>query len=265
MAGVLQFSPPAVMTVQKTLKTLLSIALAFGLVAMASPGEAIPISSYTGNSLLSNTGIDGTVNFAVFTSADFSTDAAGILSPGACAGTSCFKPGLSSPALDLGPGIYVYVYQVANNGTNSTSITNFSVGRDPNADVTSWGYFNGAVFTDAGGNVGATNNLDSGATSVGFFLDSGINPSLLFKASTSLQATLGIAAGGSSSLLVYTSHSGPGWVSSQINGGGVGAMGNGGEPGAQVPEPGTLLLTTMGLGGLVVGLRRRLYRKGEDR
>ena len=238
---------------------LLTLALALALVAMAGPAEAVPISSFTGNTgILSNTagtGIDGTVNYAVYTSENFLADTTAAFRASFVAGVG------PSPALDLGAGIYVYAFQLTNSGANGSTITNFSVGRSPIADVTSWGYFNGAVFTDLGGQVSASNPLDTGTTSVGFFLDSGTNPSLLWKASTSLQASLSLAAGSSSSLMVYTSHAEPDWFSTQLNGGGVGAMGL--APGA-VPEPGSLLLMTTGLAGLVQ-LRRRLSRKGGDR
>ena len=237
---------------------LLTLVLLLGLLLLGGAVEASPITSFTGNGYASNTtsvGIDATVNYAVFTSGDFSTDASGIL--------SSFKAGLSSPAaLDLGTGIYVYVFQVVNNGSNTTTITGWSTGRASAADVTSWGYFNGAVFTDAGGNVGANNSLDSG--SVGLVSDGGVNPSLIWKASTSVQAALNIPAGATSSLMVYTSSYGPDWFSGQFNGGGVGAMVSDPGPGVSVPEPGTILLMTLGLAGLA-GYRRGFHKKEGER
>jgi hypothetical protein len=241
---------------------LLSVALALGLfVATAAPGEATPISAYTGSSLLSGTGIDGTVNYAVYTSQDFANDAGSIL--------SSFAAGYSSSSLDLSAGIYVYAFQVANNGSNATAITSVSFGKWSGADVTSWGSFNnGVVFTDPGGLVSATNSLDAGATSVGFSVDSGIKPGLVWNTSTSLQASLNIPSGAASSLIVYTSHYGPDWISTQINGGGFGAAGlvPGADPPRQVPEPRTLILTVIGMVGLggLSELRQRLRRRGGD-
>jgi hypothetical protein len=230
---------------------LLTIALMLGLLAATvAPGEANSIAEYTGNTFLSGTGIDGTVNFAVFTSDNFANDAAGVL--------ASFAPGQSSPsALDLSPGMYVYAFQIANNGSNTSSITSASFGKWDGADVTSWGYFkNGVVFTDQNGLVSSTNNLDVGATSVGFSVDSGISPGFVKNNTTALTVGLiNIPNGATSSLLVYTSSYGPDWLSTQINSGASGPA-PGADPPVGVPEPGTLILTMLGVVGLG-GLWRR--------
>jgi hypothetical protein len=243
---------------------LVAIVLLFALLGLdRSSVEASPISSFTGYdtaSTATGVGIDGTVNFAIYTSEQFSIDAAAILST-ACSGASCFKSGLLSPtALDLSSGKYVYVFQVVNNGTNATSITSWTAGLSSDADVTSWGYFKGVVFTDDAGNVSANNNLDPGSDP-GFFVDSGINPVLIWNASTSVQAAITIPDMGTSSLMVYTSDFGPAMLSGTINGGGVGAVDR--VPGASVPEPETLLLLASGFAGLA-GFRRLFHRKGDS-
>jgi len=244
--------------IQNRLKTgregrmvLLFIGLVVGFLALAGSLEASPIfTGHTDLSTILGKGMDGTVNYALFTSTDFSTDAAGILTP-----TSPFVAGAGSGNLNLGSG-YVYLFQVTNSGSNSSPLTSLLVSRSSGPDVvTSWGYFGGIVF-DNGGPVGATNSLDPGA-SVGFSSGSAVNPTSVQLNSTSVQAGFNIANDGTSSLIVYTSPYAPDSFNVTIQSGVIGAT-------ERVPEPGTLLLMTLGLAGLA-GFRRGTRRKERGR
>ncbi len=249
--------------VQNRLKTgregrrvLLFIGLLVGFLGLAGSLEASPITSFTGHTDVStglSNGMDGTVNYAIFTSTAFN-DAAGFLFP-----TSPFVAGTGSGGLNLGSG-YVYLFQVTNSGSNSSALTRLLVGRSSGSDVvTSWGYFGGIVFTDNGVPVGVNNSLDLEASSVGFSSGSAVNPTSVELNSTSVQAGLNIANDGTSSLIVYTSPYAPDQFNVTIKSGVVGATG-----GVPVPEPGTLLLMTLGLAGLA-GFRRGTHRKERGR
>jgi len=241
---------------------VLLIGLFFGFLALDGSAQASPILYGSvfeqGFSVLTGAlKIDGTVNYAVFTGADFNTLISGL----------SLTMGTSSPAKPTNPG-FVYVFQVTNNGTNTQAISNFSAGFAVlTTDITSWGYIPGNVFIDGGSPtpVSATNDLLSIDTLDGFGPPSGSSsdPSSVALTSTSVWVTWsGIAAGGSSSLIFYTSNYGPSTLSSQINGGGFGASGP--TPGASVPEPSTILLMTLGLVGLA-GFGRGFRKKEGER
>ena len=261
---------------------IVTLVLAFGLLGLAGRVEAVPVSDFTGNTFVDSGvsgGVSGTINYAVFTSADFSADAAGIL--------LSFVPGSGSGALDLN-GTVVYAFQVANNGSDPfggpIGGLNVSI---PGVAPTSWGYFENSVFVDTsngGANVDAANNLGAdeskpsggsiprtGVTSVGFAaLAAAVNPAaVLMNAGfdvTNWLVSPEVLAGQTSSLLVYTVGELPTFqLATVFDGGGTPASGpvptplEGLSVGLSVtaPEPGTLLLLVSGLLGLVACRRKR--------
>jgi hypothetical protein len=240
---------------------LVTIALLLTFLTLHASAEASPVlegSVFEQGLSGSTVEVDGTVNYAVLTMADFS----------ALSGLGTFYAGSSSSGLDSG-ATYVYLFQVTNGGSDSNTIFSFSTGFAPtvSSSITSWGYFQGTVFTENGVEVSASNPLDPGTT-LGFDSASTSDPtaSLLFRTSNSILAYsfdngAGIAAGGTSSIIVYTSNLAPDMFSSQITYGAY--AGSGATPGAAdtVPEPSTILLMTLGLAGLA-GFRRGFHRKG---
>jgi hypothetical protein len=221
-------------------KALLGIA--FGLVAVAGPGEAVavpilsgttdfaPVSDATGRVL------DVAVSYAVFETAGFSGPA--------------FTKGSGSGALDLSGAKYLYVYEIVDstNSTAGTSTSNFSFGRAPGADATSWGYFGGTVFT------GDLQGFTSGGT----------NPGVVARnvSGNSIFGLISLAPGQTSSLIFYTSNYAPDPNLFATVVGVAGATDKVPGAGVPVPEPGSLLLTALGLAGVGGRVGRKFLRGG---
>ncbi len=222
------------------------------------------LTGFDGFTPLSAAGIDGTINFAVFSLPDLSIT--GI--------SGAFVPGSGSGGLVTSPGTFLYLYQPVNDGPNTTdtvSVFNQRLGLPGNnapISPSSWGYFNHTVFcTNASActtNVAPGTPLPNGATP-GFLGNSGaINPSTLALSPNSLVATYPfgppaqIPDPGTSTLIAFTSSFGPQFdpLGATIAGTGI-ASGQDPDP---APEPSSILLSAIALGAAFAPLTRGQLR-----
>jgi len=240
------------------------LVLALGVLGLAGRGEAapIPISAFTGNTYMDGGGVAGTVNYAVFTSAEFLAATTDAFRASFVKGVGC------EGDLDLKDTV-VYLFQVANTGSRNIPIANLAIDLN-GAMVTSCGYFHQRVFVDTsagGGLVGATNNLGPDEStpypqdltwggmprrdvaSVGFdTLSTAVDPTFVLLG-TNVQSPFiplksngsgEVGAGQTSSLIVYTVHETPTFVFGGFSDDGTSAFGGVPGPGGTflvVPDP----------------------------
>jgi hypothetical protein len=207
-----------------------------GVLGLAERGNAYQFPYAIGNTFLAGScsvqaGVDGTVNYAVVTSLEFTATA------GAATLSNSFSPGAGSGPLDLN-GTVVYIFQIINNGPDVLPIEAVNLGI-PYVALTSWGYFSQGVFSGVDGN----HNLGSATGNVGFsgfttssaaidpvfplVADTYVDPNTNSTVMTSLRTfgPFSVEPGGTSSLIVYTARNVPSFNTATINDGGTCATG----------------------------------------
>ena len=231
--------------------------------ACSVPAKANLISGFSGNTQPSHgtTGVEGTVNFAVFdrTTGGSAGDTFGV---GLAGFDALFAASALSGPLDTSAR-YLYTYQTVNNSENTSMvpISSNTVQITPSL-LTSWGSFTGTTFlsdvngTPAGfGNPSGASLDGSGVVSLGSGL---FSPTVVRGASSLLAFYIAaeIPVGDKSEIFAYTSNTAPIFGTTGLIDGGTTADGTVPTAGA-VPEPSTLAFALCGIAVAGLGYMRR--------
>jgi hypothetical protein len=233
--------------------------------ACSVPAKANLLVAFSGNTQPSQgaTGVEGTVNFAVYdqTTGGSAGDTFGV---GLAGFDALFAASTLSGPLDTSAR-YLYLYQTVNNSENTSMvpISANTVQITPSL-LTSWGRFDDTTFASTV-NGSPAGFGDPSPSSVGAIAvvttDSGLFEPTVVRGSASLLAfylTAEIPVGSKSELWGYTSDFAPIFGTTGLIDGGTTADGT--VPTAAVPEPSTLAFALCGVAVAGLGYMRRARR-----
>ena len=213
-------------------------------------------------------GIDGTVSFAVLAREGTSGDNWGT---GFSGFDERFSPDISSIALDTSAQ-FLYLYQVANNGSNTDPLDTLAVTLIvPNTNITSWGHFSSLGFANDAAPVSGSNDFGTSgvfafpaAANIGVDVpgivdisSDAVESSRVRLLTKSIKTTWDseLTDGQRSVLVGFTSNLGPAFDVTTLRDGGLPAAGDLPTP---TPEPSSLILGCLAAPWGFLMARRRM-------